>query len=225
MTPGPEPTVVEWGGDDDRRDPFTVVFTPAQLRRYAVYPLGALGAVAVFVSLLLDWQAVERNTNEQDFVEPVTKFGIIGIFGWGTGWIMGAMVLVGCTVLAVLGEAAARRHSRLIGLTTGGVLLGFLVAAAISLNHRSLASADFPLEHEYRLEPGVLLAFGSVLLLGAALWLAPRATADGTASDRAETEPSRWAHNRRPRHAADPAGSGPADLSVAPTEPFSRDDG
>ena len=236
MNPEPDSTTVEWGsGDDGGRDPFAVVFTPTQLRRYVAYPLAALGAAAAFGSLLLDWQSV-RPVSDEDFILPsqgTGRFGIVGIFGWGSGWVLGAMVLVACTVLALFGEASARRHTRLIGLAAGGVLFGFLVAAAVSLSRSSLFSAGSPVEYEHGLEPGVPLAFGSVLLLGAALWLAPRAVAGApvapatepgpvAGSGPADRAPGRWP----PRRAADPpdpADSGPADLSVARTDPFTRD--
>lgn len=234
--------MVEWGSSSD---PFTVELTPTQLRRYIAYPLSGAGAVTAFLSLQLNWQVV-RLSSDFDFFPGLTEeleFGVTDLPVWGTGWIVGVLVLAICTVLTYVGEPAARRHTRSVGLATAAVVAGLLVAVAVSLSRTDLLRSGFfgePIDLEHELGPGVWLAFGTVVLIGAALWLAAPARArapDGASADAGPAGPPTVAltlpwwpgrgrgWRRRQRSPADADDNGPVDLTVTPAEPFTRDDG
>lgn len=212
--------MVEWGAD--RRDPFTVVLTSTQVRHWVAYPMAALGAVTAFLSLVLDWQVVEQDPQAGGFggEDPIVV-GIGSVAVWGTGWTVGVLALTLCALVALFGEASARRQARRVGMPLAGVLVGFLVAATVNLERRSPAVQFFlPDSVTFSVQEGVYLAFAAVVLLGAALWTA-RSAGGGS-------EPGSWRQWRprlRPRRAAASADSGssggePVGLTVAPAEPF-----
>jgi hypothetical protein len=242
VTQEPESSVVEWG---DSSDPFTVELTPTQLRRYVAYPLSAAAAVTAFLSLQLNWLSVEVPADFR-FLVPGDReelpMGVVELPVWGIGWIVGVLALTVCTLLTYVGEVGARRHARSVGLATAAALVGLLVAVAVALPRTDPLPAGIvpgPLDVEHELGPGLWLAFGTLGLAAAALWLAAPAPvqAGAGAADDPDTAGSHtvgltlpwWpgrgrAWRRRQRPPADPPQTGPLNLTVAPAEPFSRDD-
>ena len=203
-------------------------------------PLSALlGAVAVFGSLVSEWQVTSVDLTAfgggRSSDQPMTS-GVADLGGWGGGYFAGLFVLAAAVALVLFGPAAGRRYARLIGLSGGGVLVGMLVAIAQSLQSGSRA---LDLVYTLSLSPdqlrlaygrGLWCAFVGVAAVMLALYLAGRHIAEpaGTEPDVAPAqsagqpatpaEPAVWSW-RRPRPDPDdpdrPAGE-PFDLTVSP---------
>lgn len=236
--PPPEPAVVEWGSARSAgwaqladRDWWSRRFGwhrgAAWWRRLA-WVLAGLGALALFGSLVGEWQVVHQEARglelpgEQSDPEQVT-FGVGAILVWGTGWLVGALLIAACCALALAGQPPVRRHARTIGLALAGVELGMLVAAAMELTQESLfvvVRADL----EISLGRGVYAAFASVVLLGGALFVAGQDSGSGPEdTGSASAAAAGWPPGSAGPPA--PAYQEPADLTVAPAEPFAHPDG
>ncbi len=246
--PGPAPpeTVVEFGADPDeprpqrRRPSATEIVRSLAADRRAVPLAAAVGAVALFASLMSEWQITVMDTTpfgENRGGNRPLPSGIGDLGALGGGFLAGLFLLAGTTVLVLFGPAAGRRHARLTGLATGGVLLAVLAALAGSLDETSRAvDLIFTLdldEDELQLSYGrglwcALFGVAAVLL---ALHLAGRHTPAPArpATDGAEVEqpaapvddPVVWSW-RRPKAAAgdEQLPDAPFDLTVSPTKPF-----
>jgi hypothetical protein len=225
-----------------RRRWSTTGFAAALAGDRRVVPLAAvLGGVALFGSLISEWQITAVDTTAFGGIQPGNRTitaGIAELDGWGGGYLAGLFVLVAATVLVLFGPPVGRRYARLVGLSCGGVLLAMLVAIAQSLKGTSRA---LELVYTLALNPDQLqLSYGrgiwcagvGVAAMTLALYLAgrhtpePPAVAEGEAADaeppaRADELPTVWSW-RRPR-AAEEDGRPPAepfDLTVTPTTPF-----
>lgn len=196
-------------------------------------PLSALlGAVALFGSLVSEWQVTSVDLTAFGGVRssdrPMTS-GVADLGGWGGGYLAGLFVLAAATVLVLFGPAAGRRYARLIGLSNAGVLLAMLVAITQSLQHSSRA-----LELVYTLSlsqdqlrlgygRGLWCAFVGVAAVTLALYLAERhipepAAAPPPADQPAlPVEPAPWSWRRpRPAHEDRDESTGqPFDLTVS----------
>ncbi|MDQ7907102.1 hypothetical protein RB614_21550 [Phytohabitans sp. ZYX-F-186] len=239
-----EPAVVEFGADEPaRKRPSAAQVFKAVRRDWRLVPvIAGLSAVAVFASIVGEWQTITF-TQEDMFgpgpTPPVTA-GLVDLGGFGTGYLIGIFVMVGCLSLVLFGRPALRDQVRIVGLAAAGVSAAILVGITAWLdgNSAALASADFlvgPQGPSYELAygRGVTMAFLGVAGFALALYLAGRLMpappaqpavpgADGGAGPAPEaTEQLDWPW-RRPR-AADDLDSDlppPADLTVAPTAPF-----
>jgi hypothetical protein len=193
-TQPPEPAVVEWGGE--RTGVFERLTAGRGWHPAVPWVLAGLGAVTMFGSLVGEWQLVDQG--------ETLSFGLTYTLVWGIGWVIGGMLLAICGGLALTGQPSMRHHARTIGLAAAAVNLGILAAAAVNLDRESLFAG--PVEGvEVTLGRGVYAAFASVLLIGAAIYLA-------------RTQPTRLL---RP----DPAlltAEGPSDLTVGPAEPVAH---
>lgn len=192
----PEPAVVEWG--DERR---------GVLERLAgwQYPklswvLAGLGAVAMFGSLIGEWQ-VMNNPFEEEFASEPMSIGIGLTVVWGTYWLVGGLLLAVCGGVALAGQPSIRPYARTVGLAVAVVELGILVTAAVSLTRESIFAGPDETQ-ELTLGRGVYAAFASVVLIGAALYLARPVESHAEAA----AEPAR--------------GGEPEDLVVGPAEPL-----
>ena len=244
--PGPMPpeTVVEFGPDPDaepsRRRRWNVAEIAAALAadRRAVPLAAAVGAVALFAALMSEWQVTVMDTmpfgNTRGSNRPLPA-GIADLGALGAGFLAGLVVLAGATVLVLFGPPAGRRHARLLGLATGGVLLAMLAALAGSLDDASrVIERAFTLDlDEDQLQltygRGLWCAFFGVAAVLLALYLAGRHTApepgpevddDGDPVPPAEA-PVVWSW-RRPRAEPDDEQppDAPFDLTVSSAKPF-----
>jgi hypothetical protein len=222
VTREPELTVVEWGSD--RAGQFADVDVQ-RWREYGAWSAAGAGGIAAFGSLLSSWQVLPDEFGlGPDDAEVTFGLGLVSSV-WGVGWALGAMVLAACTGLALRAPRPTRATARLVGLSTGAVLLPFLVAAAVNLRRENLILVQIP-EQDFGLGPGLPLALTSNLLLGAALWLAPRtgrgARAPGTpasgtsASGTSASGVAGRAGRAEPRVAP----PDPLDLTVEAAEPW-----
>jgi hypothetical protein len=236
---GPPPNEPERPAGRRRRSLSAFAGSLAADRR--VVPLAAaLGGIALFASLVSEWQTTVIDTtvfNGEDGRQPIPT-DLIDLGGWGAAYLVGVFALVATAVLVLFGPPAGRRYARLIGLSVGGVLLATLAALGPSLNDVS-RTLGYVIRYQVQRDQfevtdgrGLWCAVIGVLAVMVALWLAGRhtaatpPTAAGTTEDGPPDEASFW---RRPRAAGedeeDRPPAAPIDLTVAPATPFtSRDD-
>ena len=206
-----------------------------------VVPLAAaLGALAVFGSLISEWQVTAIDATAFGGTVPGNRtvaVGLADLDGWGAGYLVGLLVLVTAAALVLFGRAGGRRQARLIGLSSAGLLLAMLVAVAQTLNHASRAIQPIytlaltPDQLRLSYGRGLWCAFVGVLAVGLALYLAgrhiaadqpdPAPAAAGTPAAEALALPTVWSWRRpRPETNGDRSPAAPFDLTVSPTTPF-----
>jgi hypothetical protein len=245
------PAVVEFGADEPapKRPRAAQVFAAVR-RDWRIVPiLAGLSAVAIFASLVGEWQTSTFTLQQQSGVQlddlpPPAVAGVADLGGFSTGYLIGVFVLVGCMGLVLFGRPAMRDQLRILGLTAAGVSAAILVSATVWLDSHSAAYATDRVffgrqgpTYELTYERGLTMAFLGVAGLAVALYLAGRlmpappaqpavaADADagpGPRTDAVEQVDWPW---RRPRSAPEPDDLDgdlppPADLTVAPTAPF-----
>jgi hypothetical protein len=264
--PPEQPRVVTPPTPPESMIEFGAVPAPAPRRRWNVsefarglagdrrmVPLAAaLGAVALFASLVSEWQVTSIDTTvfngTESGLRPIPT-DLIDLGGWAAAYVTGLFVLVGAAVLVLWGPPGGRRYARLVGLSTGGVLVALLAALEPSLDDvsRTLGYViRFQVsEGQYQVAGGrgIWCAIVGVLAVTLALYLAGRhapaeaPVAAATADDENSPPDPVWSW-RRPRTAGEEDEQPPAapiDLTVTPTMPFtslnddrdkpSRDDG
>jgi len=247
--PQPAQTVVEFGTDRDRprrdrrRWSATEFVAGLAADRRAVPLAAVVGAVALFASLISEWQITELDTNrftgntDWASTRPLAA-GVTDTGALGGAYLVGLFVLAGALALAMYGPPAGRRYARLLGLSSGGVLIALLAALASALADTSrVVMALFTLdlaEDQLRLSygRGLWCAFFGVAAVTLALYLAgrhePRAVRAEPADEPATPEleaPVVWSW-RRPRDDDEGPPDAPFDLTVSSTKPFTslRDD-
>lgn len=245
-TVAPPESVIEFGPSPDeperpaaRRRRSLTEFGSSLAKDRRVVPLAAvLGGVALFASLVSEWQTTTIDTgvfNSEDGRQPIPT-DLFDLGGWSAGYMVGLFGLVAATVLVLFGPPAGRRYARLAGLSVGGVLLATLVALGPTLDDvsRTLGYAI-----RYQVQRGqVAVADGrglwcaviGVVAVMVALYLAGRHTAPAPAPGAATpAEPAATADEasfwRRPRTATaedeeDQPPDAPFDLTVGPATPF-----
>jgi hypothetical protein len=169
VTQPPEPTVIEWGSQPRGRLSQLASWQHPRLS----WTLAGLGAMAMFGSLIGEWQVVRDPAAIGLDVEEGREVITLGIgltLVWGPAWLIGAMLLAVCGGLALAGQPSIRSYARTVGLVVAVVELGVLAAAAVSLSREQLFTIGNQ-DIELGLGRGVYAAFASVLLLGAALYL------------------------------------------------------
>jgi len=243
--PIPQESVVEFGsgpaapssGARRRWNPSGLARSLAADRR--VVPLAAvLGGVALFASLIAEWQVTLLDTT--DFQSTVSGLqpiptDLVDLGGWAAGYLAGLFLLVGAMVLVLFGPPPGRRYARLLGLSSGGVLLGLLAALAPTLNDvsrtlgyaiRFQVSANHVQESSGR---GVWCAFAGVAATMLALYLAGRheppaavEPADGGGEPTVSPPATVWSWRRPPSPGdeEDRPPAAPFDLEVTSTTPF-----
>ena len=245
MDPMPETgeAVVEFGPDDDaeraprRRAAGDFLSGLAGDRR--VVPLAAaLGGVALFGSLVSEWQLTEVDGSFWGDGEVGTRplqTTVADLGGWGGGYLAGLFVLAAAVVLTLFGPPAGRWYARLTGLSAGGVLLAMVVAMSSYLGETSRIVGQLSLSN---LEDDQLtLSYGrgiwcagiGVVLVLAALVLAGRhqpAVLPAPAGPAVEGEPPVeteapvWSWRRPAGGEEDGPPDAPFDLTVTPVKPF-----
>lgn len=146
--------------------------------------LGGAGAVAVFGSLIGEWQVTDLSEllppgtgGEDDITELMA--GVAEIGAWGAGWLVGVFALLAATAVALFAQPALRGPARAVGLAGAAALALVVTAAAAELSRESVAeSAVFGFRGlqpdtslEVTLGRGLFAGYGGLLLLAAALWL------------------------------------------------------
>jgi len=212
--------------------------------RRSVPLAAAVGAVALFASLVSEWQTTVLGTSRFEDIQADRPLpaGVADLGALGSGYLAGLFVLAGAVVLVLFGPHAGRRHLRLLGMTAAGVLLGLLAATASALRETSRAVNSLFIigleDDQIRLTygRGFFCAVIGVLAVLLALWLAGRhLPPDGTAVSReeqeaAEPEPApeavvwSWRRPVREEPGEDELPGAPIDLSVSSTTPFSLRD-
>ncbi|MGN9812348.1 hypothetical protein ACTMSW_23705 [Micromonospora sp. BQ11] len=213
-------TVVEWG-DTDRKPRGRLGRSLTGLagdRRLPVV-LAGLGAAAGLASLVGEWLVLTLPNSGPNGELIRVPEGVSELGGFGTGYLVG-LLLLGCTVaLALRGTPPVRPNARIAGLALAVALLALLAAAAANLGDTDRRALYYGEQEGFAVEygRGLVTAFVACALLGAALWPtpsnAPVEAMDTTVSPR-----------RRRSRADDPETDlpAPADLTVAPTIPFAR---
>jgi hypothetical protein len=165
--------------------------------------LAGLGGLAMFGSLVGEWQVIPLDA-EQQFPElDQVELGIGLVVGFGPAWLVGALLLATCAGLALVGTPPLKGYARGVGIVLAGVLLGFLVGAAVQLDQQSIW--DPTLQADPRLGRGLYAAFASVVLVGGAIFLS---------GDRRIGKAPLLAEP------IEPPVDAPTDLAVGPAEPF-----
>jgi hypothetical protein len=167
------------------------------------WALAGLGGLAMFGSLIGEWQVIPVG-EDQGFPElDQFELGIGMLVGWGPAWLGGALLLATCAGLALVGTPPLRGYARSVGIVLAGVLLGFLVGAAVQLDQQSIW--DPTVQSDIQLGRGVYAAFASVALMGAGIFLS---------GDRRIGKAPLLAEP------VEPPADAPDDLAVGPAEPF-----
>jgi hypothetical protein len=241
--PSPQEAVVEFGtGTDEPSRPARRRWNPSGLAASLaadsrVVPLAAvLGGVALFASLVSEWQITSIDTTAfggtQSGLQPIPT-DLVDLGSWGAGYLAGLFVLVGATVLALFGPRPGRRYAQLIGMSTGGMLLGLLAALAPTLDD---VSRTLGYVIRYSLEPGrvqqsggrgVWCAFAGVVFAMLTLFLAgrhappvPAEPAANGAKPTVDGPPPAWSWRRPHTEDEDSSPAEPFDLTVTSTTPF-----
>ena len=217
--PGPEPPRRRWntagvltGLTDDRR---------------AVPLTAVLAAVALFASLVSEWQLTDllRPADFSSLTELAPlRAGVADLGSLGSGYVVGLFALTATVVLTMFGPEPGRRYARLLGLSTGGVLLALIAAITADLGEGTRSGGRFftagwtddQIEIAYGRGPWCALIGVAAAML--ALHLAGRHAT--TAGEEPGAEPG-WSW-RRPAAGDDAENppDGPMDLTVGPAQPF-----
>ena len=233
--------VVEFGADDDagaprRRAPVGDFLAGLGRDRRLVPLAAALGGVALFGSLISEWQLTsvdgtfwgDSEVGDRPLVTMLADLG-----SWGGGYLTGLFLLVATVVLTLFGPAAGRPYARLGALSVSGVLLAMVLAMASYLGDTSrivgqlsasnLEEDQVTITHGRGIwcaAAGVALVLLSMILAGRHAVARPApAPLDGESP--AEFDPPAWSW-RRPAAGEEDDGppQAPFDLTVAPAKPF-----
>ncbi|MEU7903890.1 hypothetical protein [Actinoplanes sp. NPDC049118] len=236
MPETPAEAVVQFGPDDGAARERNRIRPGAQLAELAgdrrIVPLAAaLGGVALFGSLVSEWQITSVDGAFWGDGEVGTRpleTTVADLSGWGGGYLTGLLLLVPSVVLTMFGPAAGRRYARLTALSIGGVLLGMLAAVGSYLGDTSrivgqLGASNLE-EDQVTISHGrgIWCAAAGVALTLVAMYLAGRELRAGPPQQQeeapAEEPPVVWSWRR------DEAEDGPPDapigLTVTPAKPF-----
>jgi len=236
--------VVEFGADDDaertpgRRAPVGAFLTGLAGDRRLVPLAAALGGVALFGSLVSEWQLTEVDgafwaDGEGGARRPLETM-VADLGGWGGGYLAGLFLLVAPVVLTLFGPPAGRRYARLCALSTGGVLLAMVLAMASYLGDTSRTVGQLALtgleedQVTISLGRGTWCAAAGVLLVLLAMILAGRHLRAGPVPVDAPADPeppiapeeAMWSWRRPVTSVEDGLPDAPFDLTVAPAKPF-----
>jgi hypothetical protein len=170
-TAEPAPAVLEWGQSGAAELRWWQRIDPRLPRLFA-----GLAVVALTGSVAGEWQVTTINIIQ---IEPVTesmavRFADTG--AWGTGWLVGALLLLGCAGPALYGPAGVRPAARSAGLALAVGLRALLLGAASELSRFSLLDRGFGFGGpdqgvEVTLGRGVYAAFATAALFAVALAL------------------------------------------------------
>jgi hypothetical protein len=236
--------IVEFGADDEparepgRRAPVGAFLTGLAADRRLVPLAAALGGVALFASLISEWQltAVDGTFwgDGEVGARPPFETTVADLGGWGGGYLAGLFLLIAPVVLTLFGPPAGRRYARLCALSTGGVLLAMVLAMGSYLGDISRTVGQLGLSNIEEDQIAISLGRGTwcaavgVILVLASMVLAGRhlRTEPAPVDTSAEAEPpvapeaAMWSWRRPVTGEEDALPDAPFDLTVAPVKPF-----
>jgi hypothetical protein len=235
--PEPGESVVEFGPDDSdtprRRLPSGEFLSRLGSDRRLVPLAAALGGLALFGSLISEWQLTEIDATAFAGTEVgtrplVTSFADLG--SWGGGYLAGLFLLTAAVVLALFGPGPGRQYARLTALGFSGLLLGVVAAIGSYLGDTSRILGQLNTvnldDDQVAISTGrgVWCAAAGVALVLLAMILAGRHApvvpepADAGAGD--VTEAPVWSWRRPATAGEDEPPDAPFDLTVEPAKPF-----
>jgi hypothetical protein len=235
--------VVEFGPDDDaerpprRRAAIGNFLTGLAGDRRVVPLAAALGGVALFGSLVSEWQLTEVDGTFWGDGEVGTRplqTMLADLGAWGGGYLTGLLLLVIAVVLTLFGPPAGRRYARLTALSVGGALLAMVAAMGSYLGEISRTVGQLALtnleEDQVTVSHGrgiwcaglgVTLVLVAMILAGRHQ-TAPPVPADAPADVAEPTEAVApvWSWRRPPTSDGDGPPDAPFDLTVTAAKPF-----
>ncbi|MET0424185.1 MAG: hypothetical protein ABW046_09935 [Actinoplanes sp.] len=240
MSPEPQPieldvtpseAVVEFGSPSaPRRRWRTGGFGQSLVADSRTVPLAAaLAVVAVFASLVSEWQVttVDRAVFGGELGDRLIPTDATDLGALGTGYLVGVFLLAATLVLTMFGPPAGRHYARLTGLSAGGTLIGVLLALATSLGSQSrIISRLYTLElNDNQMDlaygRGLWCAFAGVAFALLALYLAGRHLSQAVPAAGDEAEPATvWTWRRPAARAEERPVDEPMELTVGPAQPF-----
>ncbi|GAA3349706.1 hypothetical protein GCM10020358_72820 [Amorphoplanes nipponensis] len=237
-------SVVEFGPVDDaprarRRAPMGGALTGLAGDHRLVPLAAALGGVALFGSLISEWQVTavdgtfwgDGEVGDRSLVTTIADLD-----GWGGGYLTGLFLLVAAVVLTLFGPSAGRRYARLTALAAGGVLLAVVAAIASDLGDTSRIVGQLGrtnLENDqvtidlgrgvWCAAIGAALVVLAMALAGRHLGVAAAPASPGPATD--EEPPAAaaapvWSWRRPATTEEDGPPDAPFDLTVTSAKPF-----
>ncbi|MEV4705346.1 hypothetical protein [Actinoplanes sp. NPDC049316] len=236
--------VVEFGpadGDEPPRRSRAGVssFLSGITRDRRLVPIAAaLGALALFASLVSEWQTTaldatilrQADAGDRPFTTTIADLG-----GWGGGYLAGLFLLIAATVLTLFGPAPGRAYARLTALSAGGLLLAMVATlwSYLGETSRIVGQIDATTLDDDQMQVavgrGVWCAGAGVALVMLSAWLAGRRAVAPPAGEQAADvaageEPAEpvWSWRRPP--AEDETPEAPFDLTVAPVKPWTASD-
>jgi hypothetical protein len=245
-TPDEIGSVIEFGADEaaprrPRGPRFSVsAWASGMAADRRLVPLAAaLGGVALFASLISEWQVTDVDAtllgDGQVGTRPLPTT-IADLGAWGGGYLAGLFVLVAAAVLVLFGPVPGRRYARLVGLSAGGVLIGLLAALGSELGDtsRTLGEVFMVQLNQNQVQRsygrglwcalfGVAATMFALILAGRHLLLPPAddVPVPAAAEQAAEIAPLVWSW-RRPRNGDEEQRQPdePFDLTVSSAKPF-----
>jgi hypothetical protein len=235
LMPEASESVIEFGPDDDAAAPprrsRTAGFLTGLAGDRRLTPItAALGALALFGSLVSEWQITDVDGTVWGDGTAGTRSletTVADLGGWGGGYLSGLLLLTPAAVLTMFGPPAGRRYARLSALSIGGLLLAMLAALTSYLGETSRTVGQAVLSG---LDPdqvavsqgrGLSCAAVGVALVTLALYLSGRAP-QPAGEPPASAEDAHPAWGRRRTGPAEPDGppQEPFELTVSAAKPF-----
>lgn len=215
-----DPVVVEFGPEPPPARRTSLVTGLASDRR--IVPLAAaLGGLALFASLVSEWQVTkidatvfrDTQTGSRTFRATVAELD-----GWGTAYLVGLFLLTAAVVLTLAGPVPGRAYARLTALSAGGVLLAVVAAVWPSLDETTWIAGQLDVsglegdQMQLTMGRGPWCAAVGIVLALAAMYLAGRRVPEAPAA-------SSWRHPPAEEEEGPP--DAPFELTVAPAQTWS----
>jgi hypothetical protein len=239
--------VVAFGPDDDddaerpprRRAAVGEFLTGLAGDRRVVPIAAALGAVALFGSLVSEWQLTEIDGTywgDGEVGNRSAQTTVADLDGWSGGYLTGLLLLVAAAVLTLFGPPAGRRYARLAALSVGGTLLAIVLAIGSYLGDISGAVGQLTLtnleENQVTVSNGrglwcagvgVALVLLAMVLAGRHQATVPASVPVDAPQDEAqpvEAGAPAWSWRRPATGDEDGPPDAPFDLTVTAAKPF-----
>lgn len=214
-----DPVVVEFGPEPppSRRASF---LTGLAIDRRVVPLAAALGMLALFASLVSEWQVTKIDATVFRDVQTGSRTfraTVAELDGWGTAYLVGMFFLTAAVVLTLAGPAPGRAYARLAALSTGGVMLAVVAAVWSSLDEKTWVAGQLDVsglesdQMELTTGRGPWCAAAGIVLVLLAMYLAGRRIPEAPAA----------AWRRPPAEEDEGPPDAPFELTVAPAQTWS----